>query len=201
MGRSDPHMFRLYAENIKPRGEVAQLGSTDNRLFRGELFDRGLDNWEINSDWVLGSKYDTIICTRCAYFAKDLTNFFKRAHDHLEDGGVLYVDFGIGDHWRYDNYKIGWKKDGEQESAYWDENYLWSFVWDDKLLEDEEFKKFSKYVEKKGYPDVKAALFDETPEIMELDKLKDMFDVTYETLTLWEESPQFNVLLKCAKRE
>ena len=201
MGRSDPHMFRLYAENIKPRGEVAQLGSTDNRLFRGELFDRGLDNWEINSDWVLGSKYDTIICTRCAYFAKDLTNFFKRAHDHLEDGGVLYVDFGIGDHWRYDNYKIGWKKDGEQESAYWDENYLWSFVWDDKLLEDEEFKKFSKYVEKKGYPDVKTALFDETPEIMELDKLKDMFDVTYETLTLWEESPQFNVLLKCAKRE
>ena len=200
MGRSDPHMFRLYTENIKPRGEVAQLGSTDNRLFRGDLFDRGLNNWEINSDWELGSKYDTIICTRCAYFAKDLAGFFKRAHDHLEDGGVLYVDFGVGDHWRYDNYKIGWKKDGEQESAYWDDNYLWSSVWDDRLLEDDEFKKFCKYVEKKGYTDVKTALFDETPEIMELDKLKDMFDVTYETLTLWEESPQFNVLLKCVKR-
>ena len=200
MGKSDPFLFRFYTDNIKPRGEVAQLGSKDNRLFRGDLFDRDLDNWEINSDWELGSKYDTIICTRCAYFAKDLKDFFKRVYDHLEDGGIFYVDFGIGDHWRYDIYKIGWVKDGEHESAYWDENYLWSSVWDDRFLEDEHFMKFCEFVEKKDYADVKKSLFEETPEILNLDKLNDMFDITYETLTLWEDSPQFNVLLKCAKR-
>ena len=200
MGKSDPFIYRLYTDNINPRGEVAQLGSTDNRLFRGELFDRGLGNWEINSDWQLGSKYDTIICTRCAYFAKDLTNFFKKAFDHLEAGGTLYVDFGIGDHWRYDNYKIGWVKDGEQESAYWDDNFLWSSVWDDSFMEDSHFEKFCEFVEKKGYTDVKKSIFDEIPEVLELNEIEDMFDVTYETLTLWEESPQFNVLLKCIKR-
>ncbi len=35
------------------------------------------------------------------------------------------------------------------------ENYLWSMVWDDSLLRDEQFKLFSKRVEKFGYKDVK----------------------------------------------
>ena len=200
MGRSDPFVYRFYTDNIRPAGEVAQLGSRDNRLFRGELYDRDLDNWEINSDWELGSKYDTIICTRCAYFAKDLTKFFKSAYDHLSPGGSLYVDFGIGDHWRYEDYKIGWTKNGEHESAYWDENYLWSFVWDDRFLEDREYKKFCEYAKKKGYDDVKAAVWEETPEVLLLTGLEDMFEVTYKTLTLWEESPQFYVLLKCVKK-
>jgi hypothetical protein len=200
MGRSDPLLYKFYSENIKPRGEVAQLGSTNNRLFRGELFDRMLDNWEINSEWDLSRKYDTIICTRCAYFAKDLKDFFKRAHGHLEDGGIFYVDFGIGDHWRYDNYKIGWIKDGEQESAYWEENYLWATVWHDNFLDDEQYKKFCEYVEKKGYVDVKKAIYKETPEVLNLEGLDGMFEVTYNTLTLWEDSPQFNVLLKCVKK-
>lgn len=200
MGKSDPFIFQFYNSNIRPRGEVAQLGSTDNRLFRGELYDRALNNWEINSDWSLDSKYDTIVCTRCAYFCKDLTTFFNKAHDSLEDGGILYVDFGIGDHWRFEPYKIGWVKDGDQEHAYWDDNFLWSTVWDDRLLEDKAYQQFCKYVEKKGYTDVKQAIHDEVPEIMNIKDLEDKFDITYQTMTLWEDSPQFNILLKCVKR-
>ena len=34
-----------------------------------------MGNWDINTDWELKKKYNTIICTRCAYFAKNPEDF------------------------------------------------------------------------------------------------------------------------------
>ena len=71
MGRSDPHIMPWYRHHINPEGKVALLGFRNNNVFKGDLYDQHLENWDINSEWELTQKYDTIICTRCAYFAKD----------------------------------------------------------------------------------------------------------------------------------
>ena len=222
MGRSDPHLVAFYKPHFKLKGDVALLGEHDAssalsgdvfgmrtllgegnafRTHHGDLYDLQLGNWNINSDWSLEKKYDTIICTRCPYFAKDPEDFIRRCHDHLNPGGRLIVDWGLGDHWRSDNYKIGWVKNGEHEQAYADDNFLWSTVWDDSFEEHEHYKYFCKKVEKLGYTDVKKAIFDEVPEILMLDTVKKYFDVCYDIYTLWEDFPQLYILLSCEKKK
>ena len=188
MGRSDPV------------GSVALLGFTNNNFFRGDLYDLQLDNWNINSDWQLSKKYDTIICTRCAYFAKDPEVFINRCHNNLNEGGRLYVDWGLGDHWRFKNYKIGWVKNNEQEYAYKEDNFLWSTVWDDSFLEDPQFKIFSQRVKKFGYNDVKEAIFKEVPKVLQLDHIKKYFSISYTMMPLWEDGPQIYILLGGVKK-
>ncbi len=199
MGRSDPWIRKFYNSHIKPKGSTALLGFTDNSFFHGDLYDLRLGNWDINSDWFLDKKYDTIISLRCPYFAKDPKAFIRKCHEHLNDEGKLYVDWGLGDHWRFDKYKIGWFKDGEREHCYGEENYLWSMVWDDSLLRDEQFKLFSKRVEKFGYKDVKKAVYDEVDIIMELEFVAKYFKIGYSTLALWQDNPQFYILLDGTK--
>tara|TARA_Y100000310_G_scaffold218705_1_gene219998 strand:+ start:2874 stop:3479 length:606 start_codon:yes stop_codon:yes gene_type:complete len=196
VGRSDPIIQNFYKSNIKPEGKAALLGFTENRWFEGDLYDLQLGNWDINSDWELGQKYDTIISLRCPYFAKDPEDFVRRCHSHLNPGGYLYADWGLGDHWRFDNYKIGWCKDGEQEYAYKNDNFLWSTVWDDSFLEDERFKLFSSRVKKFNYDDVKKAIFGEVPSILQLNDIKRSFDISYNILTLWEDKPQIYFFIK-----
>ena len=41
---------------------------------------------------------------------------------------TLLADWGLGDHWRYEDFKVGWVKGEEHESFYSDNNFLWSFV-------------------------------------------------------------------------
>ena len=199
MGRSDPYLKQFWGSHIKPSGDVALLGFTDNDKFYGDLYDLQLENWDINSDWVLPRKYDTIICTRCAYFSKDLSSFFKKCHDSLKEGGSLYVDFGLGDHWRFQDYKIGWIKNGEQEHAYEEGNFLWSTVWDDQFLLSPHYQRFSSYVERYGYTDVKKAIFEEVPEVLHLTKLSNLFNIQFSLLSLWPDSPQLYVLIKATK--
>ena len=79
MGRSDPIIFQFYRQVIRPKGKVALLGFTDNTLFDGDLYDLQLNNWDINSDWKLDKKYDTIISLRCPYFSKTLKTLSKSA--------------------------------------------------------------------------------------------------------------------------
>jgi SAM-dependent methyltransferase len=114
MGRSNPIYFPWAQSLIKPKGKVALLGFTDEMYFQGDLYDLSLNNWEINSEWRLTQKYDTIICTRCAYFAKDPWDFIELCHEHLKPKGKLFVDWGIGDHWRFPDFKVGWVKNNEQ---------------------------------------------------------------------------------------
>ena len=83
MGRSDPHVLHFYNKTIKPKGSTALLGFSNNNFYDGDSYDLSLDNWNINSEWILSKKYDTIICTRCAYFAEDPWDFIERCYDHL----------------------------------------------------------------------------------------------------------------------
>jgi len=195
MGRSDPHIMPWYKHHIKPEGKVALLGFRDNNVFEGDLYDQHLGNWDINSEWELTQKYDTIICTRCAYFAKDVDDFIKRCYINLNKGGRLYIDFGLGDHWRFEKYKVGWIKDGEQEYAYGEDNFLWSTVWDENFTEHPHFKVFEENIKKLGYNDVKAAIYDEVPSILELKSMSEYFNIAYDMMTLWEEAPQLYIII------
>ena len=200
MGRSDPHIHNFYTRHINPKGTSALLGFTNNNWFDGDLYDFQLNNWKINDQWKLKKKYDTIICTRTAYFAKDPEDFIKRCYDNLNDGASLYVDWGLGDHWRFDDYKIGWIKDGKQEYAYKDDNFLWSSVWDDSFLENEQFKLFCTRAAKFGYKDVKKAIFQEVPKILEINLIKKYFDISYNIKALWDDKPQLYILVSCVKK-
>ncbi len=200
MGKSDEFLSPWWQFFVKPVGDVALLGFTNNKLFPGDLYDRSLGNWDINSDWNLNKKYDTIVCLRCAYFAKDPESFFKKCHDNLKPGGKIYIDWGLGDHWRFENYKIGWVKDGEHEHAYGEDNLLWSTVWDDAFLQDENFIKFSENVKAHGYEDTKAAIFDEVPSILMLDQVNKYFNTKYNLKTLWSDQPQLYILLSGEKK-
>lgn len=200
MGRSDPHVLNFYNKTIKAKGPTALLGFSNNNFYDGDLYDLKLNNWNINSEWTLDKKYDTIICTRCAYFARDPWDFIERCYEHLNINGTLYVDWGLGDHWRFQDYKIGWVKNGQQEHAYQDDNYLWSTVWDDRFKSNDEYKLFSKNVEKFGYNDVKKAITKEVPRVMKLDFVRLFFDCEYNILSLWKDKPQLYILLKAVKK-
>ena len=201
MGRSNILLFPFYKKFIKPQGKVALLGFTNNDLFEGDLYDLQSNNWNINSNWELDKKYDTIISLRCPYFSKDPESFIKKCYDSLNKDGRLYADWGLGDHWRFSNYKLGWVKDGEQEYAYAPENYLWSTVWDDSFLEDEQFKLFSNRVKKFGYDDIKKAIFKETPQVLELKIIKKYFNLLYNNITLWDDKPQLYILVSGIKNK
>ena len=201
MGRNTPKIMEFYKKHIKTIEPVALLGYTNNDYFNGELFDLALGNWDINSEWDLGKKYQTIICTRCAYFCINPLGFIKNCHKHLLDGGILYVDWGLGDHWRFSNFKIGWAKEGEQEFAYRNNNYLWSTVWDQEFMEHDQYKKFERLTKVFGYNNVREAIFTEIPVILYLNAIRDYFSVEYDIFTLDKPNPQMYVFIEGEKRE
>jgi len=201
MGKSDVILNPWYRQVIVPKGRVALLGFQNNNVFPGDLYDLQIGNWNINDDWSLDGTYDTIISLRCPYFARDPEQFIKKCHEHLNDDGILYADWGLGDHWRFENYKIGWVKDGEQEYAYKNDNFLWSTVWDDSFLENEQYKIFCDRVKKFGYHDVHKAIMQEIPSVLELKSINKSFDILYSIRALWEDLPQLYILLMAKKRK
>ena len=199
MGKSDPYILSFYRSFIDPAGDTALLGFTNNSWFTGDLYDKSLENWDINSQWELSKKYDTIVCTRCAYFAKDPEDFITRCYNNLNENGTLFVDWGLGDHWRFENYKIGWVKDGEQEYAYGKDNYLWSTIWDDSFEKEKIFQLFAERVKKFGYENIKESIFEEVPTILNLKFVEKKFKIAYNLITLWEDYPQLYILIKGKK--
>jgi len=199
MGKSNAYVIPFYKDTIKPMGDVALLGFADNNIFEGDLYDLSLGNWEINSDWTLSKKYDTIISTRCPYFAKDPELFIKKVYDHLNNDGVAYLDWGLGDHWRFNEYKIGWVKDGEHEYAYQDDNYLWSILWDYEFDVRPEAVSFFNNCKKFGYYDLNDAIADEVPHIVNTSQLNYWDKIESKLLSLWQESPQLYILYKLKK--
>ena len=182
---------------------IAMLGFSTNNLINQQvdLYDLSLHNWDINNDWKLKhNKYNSIVCTRCPYFAKNPEQFIINCHEHLIDKGEILIDFGLGDHWRFEKYKVGWVKDDEQEWAYFEGNFLWSTVWDDAFLENEQFKLFTKRVKKFNYTNVKQAIFDEVPSVLELSFIRKYFDISYELLALWEDYPQLYIFITGTKK-
>ena len=201
MGKSDVILNPWYRQVIVPKGRVALLGFQNNNVFPGDLYDLQIGNWNINGDWSLDGTYDTIISLRSPYFARDPEQFIKKCHEHLNDDGILYADWGLGDHWRFENYKIGWAKDGEQEYAYKNDNFLWSTVWDDSFLENEQYKIFCDRVKKFGYHDVHKAIMQEVPSVLELKSINKSFDILYSIRALWEDLPQLYILLMAKNRK
>ena len=61
MGKSDQILNPWYQSQILPAGDVALLGFTNNNVFPGDLYDMQFRNWNINSDWFLPKKNDTIM--------------------------------------------------------------------------------------------------------------------------------------------
>tara|TARA_Y100000034_G_scaffold102261_1_gene127036 strand:- start:455 stop:1114 length:660 start_codon:yes stop_codon:yes gene_type:complete len=212
MGRSDPHVFNSYLSILpyKEYRRVAFLGFPGENVFTKSIpgddrdfYDLQLGNWDINDDvWDVKDDYDLVICTRCAYFAKDPGGFLKKCLGMISPGGFVLVDWGVGDHWRFEKYKIGWVKDNEHEFAYEDENYLWSAIWHDEFMSRPAFINFQEWVKKFGYSDVKKAIFEEVPSVLDLGTQNDILTdiaISCQLLSLWEESPQLYMMLLMGK--
>ena len=209
MGKSDRIIYPVYLnflETDTPYDSVGFYGqSSENdfsRMIKAKkkyFYDLSLDNWNINSyPYHSEEKLDLIVCTRCAYFSRDPGRTVKEFTSILKKGGTILIDWGLGDHWRFKDYKVGWVKNKEQEWAYENENFLWSTVWDDSFKNNPEYKKFSKWVEKFGYYDVEKAVLEEVPQILYL-KDVDNLSMQVSIVALWEESPQLYVVVKAVK--
>jgi len=206
MGKSDSFVFPFYKESlnhyINNPQSVAFLGFSAPNSFtdtfdikKKEFYDYQLGNWDINSNWTLQDKFDLIVCTRCAYFAKDPEAFIKTSLKHLLPGGILLVDWGLGDHWRFEKFKIGWVRDEEHEYALYDEkHHLQSAYWlpefdNNQIVQDfliscsrfgyDSSVGISKYIEKE-VPNVCSLKFDEL--------------IFYDFLFLWPKFPQLTLL-------
>jgi len=206
MGKSDPYVFDLYNQILPKKlfQNVAFLGFSKPNAFtksiqavEKDFYDMELENWDINSDkWDIEKKYDLVVSTRCPYFAKNPRMFIEKSIDILETGGYFLADWGLGDHWRYENFKVGWVKDGEHESFYKDDNFLWSFVWHRQLSKMPDFLSFAENVKKLGYEDVEKAIDSEIPSVMYLDESSfdiDAHEMKVGMLSLWPERPQLYV--------
>ena len=213
MGKSNPILMPIYNDNIPKKAPHALLGFRNNdfNLEDVDLYDLSLENWDINADWKLDKKYGSIISTRCPYFAKNPKKFIQKCYENLVDGGEIFLDWGLGDHWRFKNYKIGWTRNGEHEWFYDSENYLWSTVWDDEWLTDPHLHNFMTNVEKKGYNfrdergqldprKLKTEIFREVPEILDMEFVRLYFDVRVGLLSLWPNDPQLYIFIRGKKK-
>lgn len=200
----------LYSREVPREQPVAILGSQNRFVFSEnddvDLYDISFsqnNRWDINSDWSLQRSYKTIVSTRCPYFSKAPISFFERCAEHLIDDGKIFFDFGLGDHWRLDPFKIGWLKDGYHESAYFKENFLWSTLWCDEIAEHPETKKFAKWCKAFGYFDktLTEYVFDEVPKIISFSDISRFYNVEWwDVLALWPESPQLYIFVRAKKK-
>tara|TARA_R110001592_G_scaffold198339_12_gene446544 strand:+ start:464 stop:1081 length:618 start_codon:yes stop_codon:yes gene_type:complete len=199
MGRSNGKLFPIYAKKIKQQQPVALLGFTNKPPFikSGDFdcYDLQLKNFNINEDMRLKRKYKSIVCTRTLYFCRDPLKFLTQCRDFLLPGGEIFIDFGLGNHWtKFENFKVGWVKGGEHEWEYEEKNFLQSCIWDDSFLENKQVKIFQERIKKYGYNNLKQAVREEVPSLLELTKLKELFDVKLDFLTLWEK-PQLYIFI------
>lgn len=206
MGKSDAYVFPFYKNSLKPYvnhcDNVAFLGFSAPNHFTDsfdiknkEFYDYQLGNWDINSNWVLKSKFNLIICTRCAYFAKDPRQFIQKSLQHLSPGGTLLVDWGLGDHWRFKKFKIGWVRDEEHEYASYEEkHYLQSAYWLQKFDKEPKVLQFLDACKQFGYDtsvSISKYIEQEVPNVcsIEFDEL-----VFHDFLFLWPDFPQLTLL-------
>lgn len=115
----------------------------------------------------------------------------------LNPSGILFIDWGLGDHWRFEDYKIGWVKDNQHEHAYEQDNFLWSTVWHDSFRKHKAYNEFCSNVKKFNYTDVYKSIVDEVPSVLDLNALTaQQINIEYNMLSLWPDKPQLYILLK-----
>ena len=208
MGKSDPFVFAWYMNNlpnITPK-RIAILGSVSEGFVRLaypeskiDLFDIQLGNWEINrNSWNIEKDcYDLVVCTRCAYFSNNPLDFIEKCKELINKEGMIFVDWGLGDHWRFKDFKVGWLKNEEHEFALYKEHktYVMSALWNEKWESIEEVCQFKKNIEKFGYNgSLSAILQKEIPNLLFVD---DNLQASF--LTLWQERPQIYYITKFFK--
>jgi SAM-dependent methyltransferase len=211
MGKSDPHVFNFYFRNIDLNKKYKSVGffgqSRDNsftNLISAEkktFFDLSIGNWNINEFPYHNQSFDLIICTRCAYFCKSPLDMIRNFYECLEEKGTLFLDWGLGDHWRFDEYRVGWKNKNDHEWAYQKDNFLWSCLWEKQFTIEENVIHFSKQIKKFGYNDLHSAVIDEIPSIVTLEDVQSQgFEIVkFDTLYLWPTAPQLYLLLNLRK--
>lgn len=211
MGKSDPFVFKFYRSQIPDQiyQKTAFLGFSGPNSFTDSIqshykhfFDLTLKNWNINDvSWDIQDDYDLVVCTRCPYFSKNPKSFIEKCvlMTQRQQNAIIFLDWGLGDHWRFEKFKIGWLKEGEHEFAYRQDNLLWSCIWKDEFLKNKEFVKFSERVKKFNYFDVKNAVLEEVPSVLNLDNDKFLEEHGYisrcDLMSLWEDSPQLYISL------
>lgn len=211
MGKSDPHVFKFYSRQIsnKKFGNVAFFGQPGENVLSNLIvsesnffYDLSLKNWNINVfPYKVDEKFDLIVCTRCAYFCKEPKRMIEEFKEMLNPGGEILVDWGLGDHWRFKDFKVGWVKNKEHEWAYEEDNKLWSVLWDNSFLNDTSVVKFANSIKRFGYDDILKSIDNEFPVIF---KPRDMFcpkvrECVVSFLPLWcNEEPQLyiSIILK-----
>lgn len=201
MGLSNRVVLPFYERRISKSGKVGYLGDRDKP--DGDCYDLSLGNWNINDKWALRDKYDTLICTRTAPFASSPLDFLERCHTSLNEGGVLYVDWLYGEHWRFPMFKVGWLRNDEQEHAYEYANYLWSGVWDDSFMDHPAVEEFDYAIKKSGYysssETLPSIMKNEVPSLLGLGAMREFFEIEYSFLYCDAVAPSLYVLLTCKK--
>jgi len=222
MGKSDPHVFNFWAHvlaNPAPGenpmsvsyGTVGFFGQPAENEFstwvpadKKHFYDLQLNNWEINSfPYDVKERFDLIACTRCPYFSKYPTEMLSEFRRLLKPGGVILIDWAVGDHWRFDEFAVGWKHHGYHEFAYHEENFLWSCYLSERMKSNELYKAFEQHCEKFGYDDMETAIHDEVPVIVTPTDVENAgLTVDKEAyLLLWPDSPAFYTLLLLSDRD
>lgn len=203
MGKSNYYLNPIYEKLFPMNKPIALLGFENiphfikNKQYI-DCYDLKLNNFEINSDWKINKKYKSIICTRCLYFCKDPIKFFKKCKEYLEKDGEIFVDFGLGHHLtKFKDFKVGWIKNGEHEWEYKEKNYLWSCIWDDSFLKNDQVQLFQKRIQKFCYNDLSLAIKNEVPVLISKSELEELFsNIDISFLALWEDMPQLYIFIK-----
>jgi len=211
MGRSNPHIFKWYGEQLASHWEsIAFLGWPGPDAFTESLtarqkdyYDLSRGNWQIEApSWdIAPDQYELVMCTRCPYFARDPLQLVRRLVEIARPGGTVFLDWGLGDHWRIQPYRVGWVRDGQQESVTFGSHrsVLYSCFWDDALESHEQAQSFRDAVRKHGYDDARSLgdiVRDEVPELLstaELAQLPIESPIRSDLLYLWPDSPQLNI--------
>lgn len=204
MGRSDPFVFEWYRRQL-PTGcnRVAFLGFPGPTAFTESLgatyshfFDITTGNWEINSPWNIPyESFDLVVCTRCAYFAQEPGLLIKKGLAITKKGGSLFVDWGLGDHWRFPMFKVGWVRGGEHEQVQYGQHTsrLHSCYWDDGLERDQNVQAFRHHIARFGYdPNLTVGdiIRQEVPAIL---RPTSIGPARVSTMFLWPEAPQLYI--------
>ena len=200
MGKSDPIIFSWYKSRslIPTGGRVLFLGQVKHNDFTSsidcspEFLDISLGNWEINEGPWPEEKFDAVVCTRCAYFAADAQAFVDRCKSMTKPGGVVFIDWGLGDHWRFEKFKVGWRSGEEEESVLFGgrRSALRSAFWHHSLEDHDQVQKFKSWIKMFGYEgSLSEHVLRETPSVS-----SDIRNCVIDCLSLWPDAPQLYIL-------
>ena len=202
MGKSDHIVYEWYrTRSIIPLGrKVLFLGQTGHNEFTRSLdsdatfLDLTNGRWEINSGPWPNEKFDAVVCTRCAYFASDAQYFINQCKSMIKPGGVAFIDWGLGDHWRFENFKVGWVSGDEHENVIYGDHrsLLFSTFWHPELETHPDVEKFKSWIEKYGYFGPLATHI--AREVPSIASSVGEAECQIDCLAIWPDSPQLYIL-------